>query len=980
MNTHGGLHNTAYYLKGKGRGKDTELVHMTPSEIKGLQALALAHGGSLTINPSTGLPEAGFLEDILPVVAAAGLTYLTAGAATPYLMSAGLGATSAGIVAGAGAGAAISGGMAAIQGKDVGQAALMGGIGGGIAGGMGAYGDANVFGVGVPDAATQATQTAGIEAASTLNPQAGGFQQVAGDQLIPTEQGNLLLPGGSAQSSVNIGPNIPEQFAQGTASTFVPPSSSAPSSYYSQLGSGAMDTAKKIGIQALPGIGALQADQNMPGEQEDEYTRRLKGYRLSPNYKAYEAPRPNPYYRPSYAAEGGVMSSFDDEAGSDTVGMARGGIYTDEDPDTRYKDALSASMIRLGKAGQVAGIKPKPLPKMSISGIGDVSGAFPKEAASGGIMSNLGGYSDGGRMLKGPGDGMSDSIPGVIGGKQPARLADGEFVVPADVVSHLGNGSTDAGAKKLYSMMDKIRQARTGKKKQAPEINAEKYLPIKKKASGGITGYAEGGVARYNDGGPLATNIQNAYNAGYSGSQIGAALIAEGVTQAQAAAATGLSADVIAQVYAGGAAWNASGNPIGNPEGPARNTAATPVTPVTPVTPAPVQNAVNAAPSRPGMPDFAVKAAVIDMMNSGVSGSQIGRTLLDMGVSQAQAVQATGLGADIIAQSYAGGAKLPAGTSAAGLPTRPALDASGNPIIPRFSNEATAAYLRDNQLTTKDQQEAAFRMFNIGKEQQEAALALLNSTDPAVKARIQAETDKYIAAVKANPNAAIQNALTTYYRREDLGLPQVMPPVVPKPVVPKVPGQPETPDMPATFAGSTVYRPNFVPRVSGISMSPTMQDPYSNEGLAALYSQMMGQYAKPAPQPSDADVRGIVQRYVGNGAEVGRQLINAGVPVKQAISALKAYPQITPDIVNQAYIGGQALGTTPPPTLNTQYNYSDPATYYRPPSPDNLVLTRPIVDAAFTPPAPTPANTALFAAPNGQMYASQAAYNAAVGN
>ena len=74
-------------------------------------------------------------------------------------------------------------------------------------------------------------------------------------------------------------------------------------------------------------------------------------------------------------------------------------------------------------------------------------------------------------------DGMSDSIPASIGGRQPARLADGEFVVPADVVSHLGNGSTDAGAKKLYSMMDKIRKARTGKKKQAPEVKADNYIP-----------------------------------------------------------------------------------------------------------------------------------------------------------------------------------------------------------------------------------------------------------------------------------------------------------------------------------------------------------------------------------------------------------------------------------------------------------------------------------------------------------------------
>jgi hypothetical protein len=97
--------------------------------------------------------------------------------------------------------------------------------------------------------------------------------------------------------------------------------------------------------------------------------------------------------------------------------------------------------------------------------------------AAGGQIPNLGSYSDGGRMLKGPGDGMSDDIPGVIGNKQPARLADGEFVVPADVVSHLGNGSTDAGAKRLYAMMDTVRKARTGTKKQGKKIKAEKYLP-----------------------------------------------------------------------------------------------------------------------------------------------------------------------------------------------------------------------------------------------------------------------------------------------------------------------------------------------------------------------------------------------------------------------------------------------------------------------------------------------------------------------
>ena len=99
--------------------------------------------------------------------------------------------------------------------------------------------------------------------------------------------------------------------------------------------------------------------------------------------------------------------------------------------------------------------------------------------AQGGI-SNLGDYSDGGRLLRGPGDGISDSIPAMIGKKQPARLADGEFVVPARIVSELGNGSTEAGARKLYAMMDRIQKARKktiGKGKVAANSRSAKYLP-----------------------------------------------------------------------------------------------------------------------------------------------------------------------------------------------------------------------------------------------------------------------------------------------------------------------------------------------------------------------------------------------------------------------------------------------------------------------------------------------------------------------
>ena len=111
--------------------------------------------------------------------------------------------------------------------------------------------------------------------------------------------------------------------------------------------------------------------------------------------------------------------------------------------------------------------------------------AAPAPAAAGGLMgyagggiANLGGYSDGGRLLKGPGDGVSDSIPAVIGDKQPARLADGEFVIPARIVSEIGNGSTEAGAKRLYAMMDRVQKARKKSLKNvAANTKADKYLP-----------------------------------------------------------------------------------------------------------------------------------------------------------------------------------------------------------------------------------------------------------------------------------------------------------------------------------------------------------------------------------------------------------------------------------------------------------------------------------------------------------------------
>jgi hypothetical protein len=134
------------------------------------------------------------------------------------------------------------------------------------------------------------------------------------------------------------------------------------------------------------------------------------------------------------------------------------------------------------------------------------------KAAQGGLM----GLAHGGRYLQGQTDGMADKLRTSIDGKQPAALSHGEFVIPADVVSHLGNGNSDAGAKKLYSMMDKIRQARTGTKKQGKQINPDKFMP------GGLAQLAQGGaVQRFADGGvPAGTMGTEQTLAGWTGDYV----------------------------------------------------------------------------------------------------------------------------------------------------------------------------------------------------------------------------------------------------------------------------------------------------------------------------------------------------------------------------------------------------------------------------------------------------------------------------
>jgi hypothetical protein len=556
------LHTAAKHLQSKGRNNDTMLVHMTPREVKGLQQMAMASGGSLTINPDTGLPEAGWLDSLIPMIGGAALMMTGIGApAAAGIMAAGYGVATGsvekGLLAGLSAygGAGLAGNLASAGSSALAEA------GGATATNLGEQALANTANQALPagyDVAGSAFSPTEMLQGSVNPTQFAGAQANAAQSVLTPENFSKLTPDqlGGLQSAASRAANpmdVVRSAGMSNATTGITPAQATNAGIKNVFNSGsnALDFAgnNKMALASAVLPAALseygQQGINPPMEDTSDDGDYLK--RLSPNFRAQDPVRPNPYYEaqyPTYAASGGLMAAnppptpglmdgaqaanvnfmgkdmypmsqqdpsryatptqmptsaqqsmamYDQGINPLTgqVSMASGGIagysgggfkpvshlpvkgvYSDSDPDTAKKPADQAAMIRLNKILAAANLGKAKMPKTSIKGLGDIP-----DVATGAGGGSIGGYSDGGRMLKGPGDGMSDSIPAVIGKKQPARLADGEFVVPADVVSHLGNGSTDAGAKKLYSMMDKIRKARTGKKKQAPAVNVNKYMP-----------------------------------------------------------------------------------------------------------------------------------------------------------------------------------------------------------------------------------------------------------------------------------------------------------------------------------------------------------------------------------------------------------------------------------------------------------------------------------------------------------------------
>jgi hypothetical protein len=557
---------------------------MNPTEVAGLQSLAMSQGGSLTINPHTGLPEAfnlgGFFKSLLPVFVGAA----TGGAGMPLW---------AGIAAGAATGAVTS--------KDKLMGAITGGLGGyggyglgsGLAAAGAAPGAATVAPAGGYVPGTVEGANTALNVAGTYNPalspattnavnamNASGFVGSAGTGATGIDKSFL---GGMDR----IGPGI-KQMGTGVKNiatgqegawdafknSFVEPGGKPLSDLagYSKIampvGGAAlgglepsdiygepinMDEAKKkqaynpnatlnlsgdTGLRLYATGGTIQSGgirdlygtpdnqptispglsgfglgrlNNLAGEQAMTQAQTL-GYAMggpvsfadggdSNKEDAMGLPSLTPDTNIVDAGQIGLGQGFNPAMLQSAMGAMQGSTTAQNQMPDQSNDSLIAKVtanlradpnyqptnpIEASIVKQIRGTDPMQQGQPSLQGLGSLAPSQPMAPSYSPSVAMGPTYFAGmnaprsmakGGYLNGAGDGMSDSIPATIEGKQPARLADGEFVVPADVVSHLGNGSSKAGSKRLYAMLDKVRHARTGNKKQGKEIKPEKYMP-----------------------------------------------------------------------------------------------------------------------------------------------------------------------------------------------------------------------------------------------------------------------------------------------------------------------------------------------------------------------------------------------------------------------------------------------------------------------------------------------------------------------
>jgi len=490
----------AQNLASRGRNGDTTLVHMTPDEVQGLQALAMAQGGSLTINPETGLPEASFLSDtfkaLAPTLIGAGLTYFSGGAINPYM--------AAGIVG-------------------VGEGVRKDDIGAGLMAGLGAYGGAGMVKGLAGMGAAQAGQTipGGVdptalsELGGGMTPNVAGAGTAGGTNALGIAQGGVdsSLMGGSITGSASA------------------PGGGTTGSYFSSNYGPATNAVQSAPVDIIENSSKLRAQGNLFDGTVDMTPNQLhhsdgtttffdlegRGIRRAPiieqpitaeSIAQTAADRTRlglPEYAPSFRqnidtgisrlGEEGGLTAFKDSYVNEMGGPKRallGGAGVLGSVADGY-GAFDYKPMELAEAEtDDYGYEGPYLPaerNVRFRGMDAILGGEGREfkffdpvnpvpnvrtAADGGLMSAKK-MAVGGRYLDGPGDGVSDSIPATVDGEQPVLLSEGEYIIPAEVVSAVGNGSSDAGAEKFTKLVDTI-MAKTRRVAKGKPNGADKLL------------------------------------------------------------------------------------------------------------------------------------------------------------------------------------------------------------------------------------------------------------------------------------------------------------------------------------------------------------------------------------------------------------------------------------------------------------------------------------------------------------------------
>jgi hypothetical protein len=445
MMAEGGLVPAAKAVQSQGRNNDTMLVHMTPNEVGGLQALAMAHGGSLSINPQTGLPEAGFLENILPTLLGVGLSFIP-----------GVGPMAAGM---------ITGGIETVRTGDLGK---------GLLAGLGAYGGANLAGSLGAAGAQQGVQAAGVAGQDLMNQTVLNTPGLAetGAQLAPTNlptqtMGDLYRTAGAQDALLmRNAQTLPASVQALPTPTGVPPTFMQNAA---QAGQGVKNlfasgqTGEAARTAAMGNLGGPMGAAKTAGSVispmlTPEPYKLPKGEKST--YEGPYVPTPRDVRFPTAEERQGLGTSefqyFSNvnpvpgfqpfSATTPTTSGLSAPVATPMMTEEELRRIASLSTPMQMKDGGVPMLEDGGfvLTKKAVDGLGKGDNKRGQKVASRGL---------GAIPIKGPGTGTSDSIKTSIEGKRPALVSNGEAYVPKKQVTKHG------GAKKFYALMKKAERA-----------------------------------------------------------------------------------------------------------------------------------------------------------------------------------------------------------------------------------------------------------------------------------------------------------------------------------------------------------------------------------------------------------------------------------------------------------------------------------------------------------------------------------------